>query len=173
VRIGDAIGEGWGDDAGMNWTHLHLALNHVPVLGVPFATLLLVWGWGFRKPEVIRVAVLWTLGLAAASIAIKFTGDSAAGVDPARFVPVQHLLERHEKSADQATTAVFLWGVAAAVATWFGRGNRSVPRPALGALMALGIVTCVLLARTANLGGQISHPQIREAAALTAPGAKP
>jgi hypothetical protein len=156
----------------MNWTHLHLALNHVPVLGVPFVTLLLAWGWLFRKPEVIRVAVLWTLGIAAASIAIKFTGDSAAEVDPSRFLPVQELLERHEKSADQATTAVFVWGLAAAVATWLGRGQKAVPAPVLGMLMALGVVTCVLLARTANVGGQISHPQIREGAAAVAPGGK-
>jgi hypothetical protein len=30
----------------------------------------------------------------------------------------------------------------------------------------------VLLARTANVGGQISHPQIREGAAVVAPGGK-
>lgn len=157
----------------MNWTHLHLALNHVPVLGVPFVTLLLAWGWGFRKPEVIRVAVLWTLGIAGASIAIKFTGDWASSVEPSRFLPVQEILERHEKSADQATTGVFLWGLAAAVATWLGRGARPVPAAALGALLALGFATCLLLARTANLGGQLSHPQIRDGAAVVAPGGRP
>jgi hypothetical protein len=157
----------------MNWTHLHLALNHVPVLGVPFVTLLLAWGWGFRKPEVIRVAVLWTLGLAAASIAIKFTGDSAAEVDPSRFLPVRELLERHEKSADQATTAVFVWGLVAAVAAWLGRGQKAVPAPVFGVLMALGVVTCLLLARTANVGGQISHPQIRDGAPAGASGGRP
>lgn len=173
MGIGDAIGEIRGNDVGMNWTHLHLALNHVPVLGTPFVTLLLAWGWLFRKQEVLRVAVLWTMGLAAASIAIKFTGDSAASVEPSRFLPVQYLLERHEKSADQATTVVFLWGLAAVAATWLGRGGRPVPAAALGTLMALGVATCVLLARTANVGGQISHPQIREGAALVAPGGKP
>ncbi len=157
----------------MNWTHLHLALNHVPVLGVPFATLLLAWGWAFRKHEVMRVAVFWSMGLAAASIAIKFTGDWAAGVDPARFADVRELLERHEKSADQATTAIFLWGIAAGVACYLGRGQRPVAVPALGSLLALGVASFLLLARTANVGGQISHPQIRDGAPATASGGRP
>jgi hypothetical protein len=29
----------------MDWTQIHLALNHVPVIGLPLAVLLLVIGW--------------------------------------------------------------------------------------------------------------------------------
>ncbi len=61
----------------MKWTHLHLALNHLPVLGVPFIGLVLiiaiirrdvVWQklsfWGY-------VALFWV------TLAAKTTGDLA------------------------------------------------------------------------------------------------
>ena len=145
----------------MNWTHLHLALNHVPVLGVPLLTLLLGWGWLFRSRDIQRVALLWLAVLSGVAIAIKFTGDNAAGVDPQRFVPVKAFLEQHEQSADQATTAVFVLGLAAASGVFLGRGTRPVPKWILGGVVGLGVVAAVLFGRTANLGGQILHPSIR------------
>ena len=145
----------------MNWTHLHLALNHIPVLGVPFVVFLLAWGWVFRKREVVRVAVLWMALLSVAAIAVKFTGDFAVEGDPKRWSEAQTFVGRHEESADQATTAVFLLGLAAVVAIYLGRGERVLPAWMLAVLVALGIGTGVLYARSANLGGQINHPELR------------
>jgi hypothetical protein len=145
----------------MNWTHLHLALNHLPVLGVPFVVLLLAWGWVFRQREVVRVAVLWMALLSVVAIAVKFTGDFAVDVDPKRLSEVRAYVDRHEESADQATTAVFLLGLAAAVALYLGRGERVLPAWMLAVLVALGIGTSGLYARSANLGGQINHPELR------------
>lgn len=145
----------------MNWTHLHLALNHLPVLGVPFVVLLLAWGWVFRQREVVRVAVLWMALLSVVAIAVKFTGDFAVDVDPKRLSEARVYVDRHEESADQATTAVFLLGLAAAVALYLGRGERVLPAWMLAVLVALGTGTSGLYARSANLGGQINHPELR------------
>ena len=149
----------------MNWTHLHLALNHIPVLGVPFVVLLLAWGWVFRKREVVRVAVLWMALLSVVAIAVKFTGDFAVEGDPKRWSEAQKYVGLHEQSADQATTAVFLLGLAAAVALYLGRGERVLPVWMLALLVALGIGTSGLYARSANLGGQITHPELRSSEA--------
>lgn len=145
----------------MNWTHLHLALNHIPVLGVPFAVVLLAWGWVFGKREVLRVAVIWMALLSVAAIAIKFTGDFAAEGDPKRWNEVKAYVDRHEESADQATTAVFLLGLAAGVAVYLGRGERPLPTWMLALLMVVGIGASVMYARSANLGGRINHPELR------------
>ena len=145
----------------MNWTHLHLALNHLPVLGVPFVVVLLAWGWVFRKREVVRVAVLWMVLVSGVAIAVKFTGDFAVDVDPKRMSEVRAYVDRHEESADQATTAVFVLGIVAAVALYLGRGERVQPSWMLGLLVALGIGTSGMYARSANLGGQINHPELR------------
>ena len=97
------------------------------------------------------------------AIAVKFTGDFAVDVNPTRLAEARTYLDRHEESADQATTAVFLLGLAAAVALYLGRGERVLPTWTLAVLVALGIGTSVLYARSANLGGQINHPELRSA----------
>ncbi len=145
----------------MDWTHLHLALNHVPVLGTPFLLGLLLWSWARRQAVTLRFCLWLFVVLAAASIAIKFTGDFAAeklAVNPA-FDKV--LIERHEQSADQATTGVFLMGIAAAVVLFISRRGRTTPAWSLGVLALLALATFALMARTANFGGHIRHPEIR------------
>jgi uncharacterized membrane protein len=145
----------------MDWTHLHLALNHVPVLGTPFLLGFLVWSWLRRQAVTLRFCLWLFVALAAASIGIKFTGDFAAeklgsmpGFDKA-------LTDRHEESADQAATGVFVMGISAAVALLLSRKGRATPAWSIGLLAVLALVTFLLMARTANFGGHIRHPEIR------------
>lgn len=152
----------------MDWVHLHLALNHLPVLGTPFLLGLLLWSWARRQAVTLRFSLWLFVVLAAASIAIKFTGDFAAEKIEASPGFDKALIERHEQSADQATTGVFFMGIAAAVALFLSRGGRAVPKWSLGLLAVLALATFALMARTANLGGHIRHPEIRPAS-LPAP----
>ncbi|MBC8001634.1 MAG: hypothetical protein H7X97_03505 [Opitutaceae bacterium] len=145
----------------MTWVHLHLALNHVPVLGTLFLFLLLLVGW-IRKSREIQRLCLWSfVGFGVLSIAIKFTGDFAfdelKGVDWLDKV----MIERHEQSADQATTGVFVLGVLGVVGLFLSRGERPVAAWICMALLGAALGTFVLMARTANLGGQLRHPEIR------------
>jgi len=151
----------------MDWVHLHLALNHLPVLGTPFLLGLLLWSWARRQSVTLRFSLWLFVALAAASVAIKFTGDFAAekigttpGFDKA-------LIERHEEAADQATTGVFFMGLAAMTALFLSRKGRTIPAWSLGLLALLALATFVLMARTANRGGHIRHPEIRPAASPT------
>ena len=154
---------GVGDDSAMNWTELHLALNHVPVIGVPFLMALLVWGLFRRSGEIVRLAHGWLILLSVVSIAIKFTGDFAADQSKDRLAPSQAQVERHEQSADQATTGLFLLGLVAALALFAGRRKPLPPRWAGVLVLIVGFATCILLTRTARAGGQIGHPELRSA----------
>ena len=151
----------------MDWTHLHLALNHVPVFGTPFLLGLLMWSWARRQAMTLRFCLWLFMGLAAASIAIKFTGDFAAEMVGAFSGFDKVLIERHEKAADQATAGVFFMGIAAAATLFLGRGGRAAPQWSLGLLALLALVTFALMVRTANFGGHIRHPEIRPEAART------
>jgi len=147
---------------GMDWVHLHLALNHVPVLGSLFVGLLLLCALVKRSDELQRLSLWWLVGLMIVSIPIKFTGDFADENKPEVITAETALIKAHEDAADQATTGIFLAGVVAAVGLFKARGGRSVPQWGMIAAFVLSLVTFVLMARTANLGGEIRHTEIRE-----------
>lgn len=145
----------------MDWIQLHLALNHLPVVGVPVLVVFLIAGWGRRSPEVIRLT-LWSFTLlSAAAIAIKFTGDFAAEQASARLALVKDYVARHEEAGDQVTAAVFFLGLASALAVFVSRRGRPQPAWILALVVMLGLLTASLYARTAHSGGQISHPELR------------
>ena len=145
----------------MDWLQIHLALNHISVIGFPFLLLLLAAGAIQRNDSIKRLAILWIAIFAAISIALKFTGDFAAEQAGPKLDPVRAYVNAHEQSADQATTAVFLTGLAAAITAFLSRNARPLPKWSMPTIIILSIVTCTLLARTAHIGGQITHPELR------------
>jgi hypothetical protein len=145
----------------MNWIQLHLALNHVPVIGIPFVMILLAIGAGRKSNDVIRVAFWLITILSLMAIGIKFTGDFAFEQSPEQFSAVEGIVSKHEQAADQATTGVFLLGIAAALALFLARRGRTIRRWTLALVLVFGIATSLLYARSAHSGGQISHPELR------------
>jgi hypothetical protein len=145
----------------MDWLKVHLALNHVSVIGMPFLFVLLTWGIVRRNDVIKRLAAVWIALFSILAIALKFTGDFAAEDAGQRLDPVRVYVNAHEKSADQATTAVFVVGLAATIGVYLSRGARTMPQWSLALICITTLLACVLLARTAHIGGQISHPELR------------
>lgn len=145
----------------MDWIQIHLALNHLPVVGVPLLVLWLGLGWWRKSEEVMRLALWLLVVLSVAAIAIKFTGDFAAAQSAARLAPVKPLVAAHEQTGDQVTTAVFVLGLAVAGSLFMARGGRRFRGWALALILALGMITSLLYVRTAHSGGRISHPELR------------
>ena len=145
----------------MNWIHAHLALNHVPVLGTLFVAILLVTAMLRRSEELKRHALWWLVALMLVSIPIKFTGDFA--VRQANGLPgiETDRVQRHEQAADQATTGIFLAGIVGAIALFRSRKGRPVPGWAPIVSLVLTLATAGMMARTANTGGELRHPEIR------------
>lgn len=145
----------------MNWVHLHLALNHIPVLGTLFVIMMLATALIKRSEELKRISLAWFVALTIISIPIKFTGDFAhEAVAESDWLSASGVAA-HEQSADQATTGMFLLGLVSAFGLFQGRGQRPISGWVVGTTMFLTLVTFALMARTANLGGQLRHEEIR------------
>lgn len=148
----------------MNVVHLHLALNHVPVLGTLFVLLLLVAGYLKKSDELKRMSLWWFVVLMLVAIPIKFTGDLAYTATESAAWMDEELAVAHEQSADQATTGIFLLGIAAGAGLFQSRKGKAMPAWVYPAVVILALATFALMARAANLGGQIRHEEIRAGA---------
>jgi uncharacterized membrane protein len=154
----------------MDAAHIHLMLNHVPVLGAIFGLLVMGYGLARRSQEVIRTG-LWTLVVVGvASGVVYLTGEPAEELVEGLSGFSHSILERHEAAALWATAGAALVGVVALAGLVLYRSKQISRRYAAGVLLlTLGLTG--LMGWTANLGGQVMHAEIRsEAAASTEVG---
>jgi len=150
----------------MNPVHLHLVVNHLPVIGMPIALLVTAWGALRRESGVERTGLLLLVALALTAPVAYLTGEPAEdalyGIDGVSGPA----LEEHEESAEYALVLTLAAGAAALVALVLARRRGSPPVVLRIAALALALLSIVVLARTANLGGHVHHPELRKGSSL-------
>lgn len=140
---------------------VHLLLNHLPILGIPFSLLLLLFGLWRKSIEIQKASMgaLVLVGLLA--IPVLKSGEAAEEIVEELPGISEMMIEEHEESAEIA-----FWFLEALAALSLGglvyfRGPRKTPKWYAMILLVGMIIGGGLMARTAHMGGQINHPEIR------------
>jgi len=145
----------------MNGLHLHLILNHVPVVGTIFLVALFALAFARRDRTLLSTALVTCAVLGAVTVAVFLTGEPAEELVEDIAGISKGALERHEDTARLAMIAMAVAGalslLALAALRRHARRSRAI---ALGGLAA-SIVLAGIMGVTANLGGQIRHAEIR------------
>lgn len=150
----------------MNPAHLHLLLNHTPVLGVGFGLAVLGWATFRPHPELARLALVVFVVSALASIPTYLSGEPAEDAIKGVAGDIEPWVKPHEEAALVSLILVEGLGVLGLVGLWSARRAASVSRPMTMASLALALATAGSLAYTANLGGLIRHTEIRSGTPL-------
>ena len=148
----------------MNATHLHLLLNHIPVLGTAFGLALLAFGL-WRKSEDLKKAALGAFLISTLfAVPAYLTGEPAE--DGVKSLPgvTKAVIEQHEDAASVAFTCIIALGVAALAGLVAFRRGKVVATWFSAMMLAASVVVSGLMAWTANLGGQVRHTEIRSSA---------
>jgi hypothetical protein len=144
----------------MSPVHLHLILNHVPVIGTLIGLCLLAYAVLRKNDGLVRVCLGMFAVLAAVALATFLTGEPAEEAVEGLAGVSEAIMEQHEEAARLATIALGVLGVLSmGVLLRFRRGT--LPRQAGMLLLAAALVPAAMMAWTANLGGQIRHSEIR------------
>lgn len=145
----------------MNAIHLHLMLNHIPVLGTAFGLGLLLYGL-WRKSDELKKTALGVFALVAGiAVPVYLTGESAESDVAALPGVSKPIVEQHDEAAAVAFTGVLVLGIAAAVGLFRFRRGRSLSAGFSLAMVVAALIVSGLMAWTANLGGRIRHSEIR------------
>lgn len=148
----------------MNWAHVHLILNHVPLVGIGFSILLLIVAMLRRSNDLINVALIFVILVALWAIPVYLTGEPAEEVVENLTGISEQLIEEHEEQAELAFIFIEVTG-ALALISLFGRWySDKLGRKLTGLTLLVLLVSGGLMAWTANLGGKINHPEIRSGA---------
>jgi len=149
----------------VNLAHLHLLLNHIPTVGAVVALGLLLLAF-VRRSEPLKHAGLEVLFLIALlTLPVYMTG--AAAYQTLRKVPTvsDTAIRIHQDVALYGFTAIELAGFVGWVALWQSRRRGRAAPGLVPATTLLLIVSLAIMARAANLGGEIRHPEILSGAA--------
>lgn len=154
----------------MDAAHVHLLLNHVPVIGLVFCLLLLAYALARRSDDVTRAA-FWAFGVVSlAAVVVYLTGEPAEELVGELPGFSEDAMERHEQAALWATWAAVALG-AVALGGLYAYRDLSVPRRFGLLMLALALAGLAPMAWAANLGGQVRHEEIRATPAVGGPAA--
>jgi hypothetical protein len=145
--------------------HLHLALNHFPILGVPIAGAVIARGVFAKNEESLRVGFFLLMICAAFTPVIMSTGSSASDAyDGADFVdsPGYVWMTTHGERAETTAIVAYVAGALGLVGFISGYFFKKFLR--LTGILALSaaFITGALAVWTADSGGKIRRPDFRE-----------
>src|SRR5712691_30958 len=143
-----------------NFVHMHLLLNHVPTVGTIIALGVLLLAFAKRSEDMKRAALALFFAIALVSLPTYMTGYSAQKAVKNRPGVSTALIQRHQSAALFALIFMEATGVVAWFGLWQGRKPTGASRWNAPVVLLLATVTIGLMASAANIGGQISHPEI-------------
>lgn len=151
----------------LNAAHIHLLLNHLPIIGTLVGLLLLAGAFFRRSDELKRVSFIAFVITALITIPVYLTGEPAANIVEKLPDVTEALVDTHKDAATTSFVAVGILGVVALWGLWRYRRADLIPQRFVILLLAMSVVVTGLMMWTGFLGGQVRHTEVR--VALVAP----
>ena len=144
----------------MNLAHLHLLLNHWPIIGTFIATGLLLVALLGKSDDLKQVTLALFALMALLAIPAYLTGHIAQDLLQEEGGVSRPLITTHQGAALLAFIALLLTGGCAWTGLWqYRRAGRASGRT-MTAVLVCSLVTVGLMTVAGNTGGAIRHPEI-------------
>jgi uncharacterized membrane protein len=143
----------------VNYAHLHLLLNHFPIIGSIVGLGLFLVSFFGTNQDLRRASYIVFVGIALITIPSFLSGFGAQQMIKDSPGVSDALIRRHESSALLSMWFMELTGTLALIGLW---QSQRASRPAhwnVLAVLLFSLLTVGLIARTSNTGGDIRHPE--------------
>ena len=153
----------------MNWAHVHLVMNHIPLFGTILGFLLLLVAVSRRSEELKKVSLATFVLVGLIEVLTYLTGEPAEEV-------VEHLpgvsetfIEEHEESA--LVSLILMEGLAlvSLAALFVSRKSNSVSQRWVLICLLFSWINVLAVGWTSHLGGQVRHTETRGEFTATTP----
>ena len=148
----------------LNAEHLHLLLNHFPTVGYGIGLGLFLVALFHKSKELQQASLVIFIAVALLSLPTYLSGNAAHYALKEKAGLSEPLVQAHQDAALLGLIFMELTGLFAWLELW---RVRYVARPMNWnrvIVAVLSIATFGLMARAANIGGELRHPEIRAAA---------
>lgn len=151
----------------MDPVHIHLFLNHVPIVGSIGGAAILAYGLFRRNDEVKRLGLGLLILTAVIAIPVFLTGEPSEDVVEGLAGVSEPMIEQHEDAGKIALIVSIVTGVAALIAMFFTIAKAEIGKLMVWITLVASVLAAGAMARAGNLGGQIRHSEIRADATAT------
>lgn len=144
----------------MNSAHLHLLLNHFPVIGTLIGSGLLLWGILKKQDNLKSIAASLLVIFTIIAIPVYLTGEPAE--EAVEHLPgvAESLIEQHESAASVAMILMAVTGLVALFALVMSYQRKKATTLAFSILFLVSAICFGSMALTGYYGGQIRHSEI-------------
>jgi uncharacterized membrane protein len=143
-----------------NLVHYHLLLNHFPTVGTLVALALFIAALMGKREDLTKASLGIFLIIAILTLPVYMSGKSAEKLVKDQEGVSAVAIESHQDAAFFAFIMMQLTGAAAWLALWQYRRIAKPGRGVLPAVLVLSLITFGVMARAADMGGEIRHSEI-------------
>ncbi|MBL7696879.1 MAG: hypothetical protein JNK79_01930 [Chitinophagaceae bacterium] len=153
----------------MNYSQIHLALTHVPVVLSIVGLIVLALAMFKRNDTLNKTAFYFLIFAGLFSIPVFLTGEGAE--EAVEHLPgvSESIIESHEEFAKLAFSVVGVAGIFSVAALVFYNSIR-ISRLLKPLVLLLSLTSASLMTVTAHFGGQVRHTEIRSGATVETGG---
>jgi len=145
----------------MNDAHLHLIVNHFPIIGVIFGLGILIMGIILKNNTVKNTAyVLFIVSAIFAAFSIG-TGEGAEELVEDMPSVGKKIIHEHEEMAEKLAILLYVLAVLSIGGIYLNIKNHVKAKLVSYAALILAIVGVFLAQQTGTTGGEIRHTEIR------------
>ncbi len=143
----------------MNDAHLHLLINHFPIIGTVFGFGILVAGIISKNKSIQNTAyIIFIICMILGKVSM-FTGDKAE--DIVENLGISHdLIHEHEEQAETYMKMAYALGVISIISLLANIRNHPKSKLFSFLTLTLAIVTIILSKSVGTSGGEIRHTEI-------------
>lgn len=145
----------------MNDAHIHLLVNHVPILFPIAGVIVLIAGFVFRSEAVKRTAFMLFMFGAIASISSMVSGEGAEEAIEKLNGIQENMIEEHEEKAEVFAILSYILGLISALGLWASLKQKSMANILSIVVLLYAFVVIFFGSQTGTSGGEIRHSEIR------------
>ena len=146
----------------MNDAHLHMVVNHFPIIGTIFGLGILIAGIFFKNSVIKNVAYVIFVVAAIFSAVSMATGEGAEEIAEKLPSVTDQIIHEHEEMAEKLAIVLYALGLVSLIGLYLNFKNHAKANLISYLAVLIAIVGVFLVNQTGTTGGEIRHTEIRE-----------
>jgi uncharacterized membrane protein len=145
----------------MNDAHLHLVVNHFPIIGTIFGLGILITGIVMKNNVIKNIAYVLFCISAVFGFASMFTGEGAEEIAEKLPSVTDQIIHDHEEMAEKLAIVLYALGLVSLIGLYLNIKNHAKASLLSYLALVIAIVGVMIGKQTGTTGGEIRHTEIR------------